>query len=346
MKHVIIASDSWKGCLTSKEVAQAVELSLREYDKDVLIDKLYVSDGGEGFAECVVESMNGEWQTVSCHDALNRPIEAQYGIVRGGWAVMDVASTIGLTMIAEGERDVWKGTSRGVGEMIRSIVESGIRRVIIGLGGSATNDCGRDMMEELEGTDGLDDCEFIIASDVTNPLCGPNGATYSFAPQKGAAADLLPLLEERNHNYALSLEKKYNTSIIDRAGSGAAGGIGAALMTMKHHKFVSGIDWMMDLYGFDDLLLECNLVITGEGKIDSQTMQGKVPYGIAMRAKRHGVNCIALCGKNETDAEKSADIWQKIIEVSPPHLALSEAMKPQTAFDNIRISMKDYLSNL
>ncbi|MBO4565393.1 MAG: glycerate kinase [Bacteroidaceae bacterium] len=334
MKHILIATDSFKGSLTSLEVAEAICSAIRSNSPSVPTKVLGISDGGEGFAETVTHAMGGELIKTDGHDALMRPIRTHYGVINGNCGVMDVASTIGLTLLTPAERNPLITSSYGVGEMIHLIIHEGIRKMIIGLGGSSTNDCGRGMLEALKETPHLDDCEFIIASDVSSPLCGPKGATYLFARQKGATEAMLPQLEARNLAFGKELEQKTGKSIIDQPGSGAAGGIGAALMTMKHYKTVQGIDWLLDLYNFKTLLKDTSLVITGEGKIDRQTLQGKAPYGIALMAKEMGVPCIAICGKVEEEVEGVMP-WDKIIQVSPPDQPLVEAMRPEIARRNI-----------
>ena len=344
MKQIIIATDSFKGSLTSLEVAEAVCDAIHNTQHKVATKVLGISDGGEGFAEIVTKAKDGKLIEVDGHDALMRPISTHYGVINDNWGVMDVASTIGLTRLNPDERNPLLASSYGVGEMIHLIISRGIRKIIIGLGGSATNDCGRGMLEALKETQHLDDCEFIIASDVSAPLCGPTGATYVFARQKGATEEMLPQLEARNYAFGKELEQQTGRSIINQPGAGAAGGIGAALMTMRHQKTVSGINWLLDLYDFKTLIQNASLVVTGEGKIDRQTLQGKAPYGIAQMAKEMGVPCIAICGKMDertplvTQGEEEVP-WDKIIQVSPPDQPIVEAMRPEIARKNIETAI-------
>ena len=354
VEKIIIATDSFKGSLTSLEVAEAVCAAIRSTQPKVGTKVLAISDGGEGFAETVTKAKGGKWIETDGHDALMRTIRTHYGVIDEKWGVMDVASTIGLTRLAPNERNPQMTSSYGVGEMIRQLISKGIDHLIIGLGGSSTNDCGSGLLEALKGTPHLDDCEFIIASDVSAPLCGPTGATYMFARQKGATEDMLPQLEARNLAFGKELENTTGTSIINLPGAGAAGGIGAALMTMKHHRMVQGIDWLLDLYDFKTHLADASLVITGEGKIDSQTLQGKAPYGIALKAKELGIPCFAICGQISKELKMSVNNeahesvpevingmfpWDKIIQVSPPDLSLAEAMRPEVAKKNIETTL-------
>lgn len=360
---IIVIADSFKGSLSSSEVAEAVKNALSEKDAKLEVLTYDISDGGEGFAEIVTKARGGKMVEMEARDALKRPIKTRYGVA-DDFAVMDVASVVGLTKLTPMEQNPWAATSYGVGEMIHHILRKGIRKIIIGLGGSATNDCGRGMLEALVGQKriydcmlegpygirkskneliealhevaGMDDCEFIIASDVNNPLCGPNGATHVFAAQKGASPAILPRLEQRNRKFGLFLEEQTGRKIIDQPGAGAAGGIGAALMTMKHWKMQRGIDILIDLYDLRPIMKSASLIITGEGCIDRQTLCGKVPYSIGLMAKEMGVPCIALCGRINDNIDTAEVPWTKIIQVSPPDQSLSESMRPDVARENIR----------
>ena len=344
MTKIVIATDSFKGSLTSLQVAGAVEEAVRQTLKDVDIKVLGISDGGEGFAETVTTAMNGKMVEITGHDALQREIQTSYGIIGKDIAVMDVASTIGVTKLKPYELNPVKATSFGAGEMIRNILKRGIRRIVIGLGGSATNDCGHGMIDALKNADGLDKCEFIIATDVMSPLCGPEGATYLFARQKGATDKMLAALDMRNRVYAEKLEHKCGHAIINQPGAGASGGIGAALMTMKQHSLVRGIEFLLDLYDFENVVKDASLIITGEGKIDPQTMQGKAPYGIGLAALKANVPSLAICGLLSSEIDKEQAPWNKIIQVSPPDLSLAEAMKPEVARQSIVNALEDYFT--
>ena len=364
---IMIMADSFKGSLSSTEVAEAVKDALLATDAKLEVLTYGISDGGEGFAETVTSARGGKMVEMEAHDALLRPIKTHYGLI-DDCAVMDVASVVGLMMLKPMEQNPWKATSYGVGEMIRHIVGHGIRKIIIGLGDSATNDCGRGMLEALIGQKrvsdcmmewpygmrkskndltealheikGLDDCEFTIATDVENPLCGPNGATHVFAAQKGASPAILPRLEQRNRKFGHMLETQTGRTIIDQPGAGAAGGLGAALMTMKHWKIQRGIDLLIDLYDIRSQMQSTSMIITGEGRIDRQTLCGKAPYGIGMLAKEMGIPCVALCGQQSEDLDLSQAPWTEIVQVSPPDQRLSDAMRPDVAIENIKQSVK------
>lgn len=315
-QHIIIASDSWKGTLTSRQANAVIARWALVRHPDAQTTEIEVSDGGEGFAHAVSSAAGGRMVEVECHDALLRPVSARYALLPDGTAVMDVASTVGLTMLRAEERDPWAASSRGVGEMIAAIVSRDApTHIVVGLGGSATNDCGRGMMEVLQSSvPNLASLHFTIASDVDSPLCGPRGATYMFAKQKGATEAMLPALERRNQEYGQWLEAQCHRPITDRAGAGAAGGLGAAFMAMEHVEFCSGIDYLLTACHFDDMLSQATLVITGEGRIDPQTLRGKAPYGIALRAKAHGVPCIALCGQLHPLMAGLDTPWDEVVE--------------------------------
>ena len=361
-KRIIIATDSFKGSLSSTEVAESVKEALLAKNADLEVLTYGISDGGEGFAEMLTNARGGKMVKMDAHDALLHPIKAQYGMI-DDCAVIDVASTVGLTMLKPMERNPWKATSFGVGEMILHALKHGARKIIIGLGGSTTNDAGRGMLEAMIGTKkvsdcmmewpygmrktkndlvealhevkGLDDCEFVIATDVDNPLCGPNGATYMFSSQKGASPAIKPRLEQRNRKFGKMLEQQSKRSIVEQPGAGAAGGIGAALMTMKNWKIQRGIDLLMDLYDIRSNMKTASMVITGEGRIDQQTLCGKAAYGIGVTAKEMGIPCIAICGQLSDDFDATQAPWTKIIQVSPPNQTLLESMKPDVARENI-----------
>ena len=200
-------------------------------------------------------------------------------------------------------------------------------------------------MEALQHTGYLEDCHFLLATDVCNPLCGPSGATYVFARQKGADEAMLPLLEQRNAEYGRLLSEQCGCDVALLEGAGAAGGAGAALLSMPHCRRVSGIDLMLQLYPDAARLQEAWLVFTGEGCIDAQTLMGKAPYGVALEAQRYGVPCIALGGRVRlTDEERQSSPWSDIIEVTPPDMEDSVALQPAVARRNIYETVKNVIS--
>ncbi len=340
MPHIIIATDSWKGSLTSLQAGDAMAAAIHRSWPDAHITTLPISDGGEGFTHTMTHALGGTLVSIDAHDPLLRPITTHYGLLPDGTAVIDVAGIVGLTLLCPEERNPLVATSRGVGEVMAQIIGSGIRKLIVGLGGSATNDCGRGMLEALAGTEGVEYTMVTIATDVDSPLCGPTGATQMFALQKGATPTMLSSLERRNHEYGLYLERTSGHDIISQPGAGAAGGIGAALMSLPHCERTSGIDLLLRLTHFDRLLSDATLVITGEGHIDRQTLQGKAPYRIALEARKHHVPCIAICGQADPHLITTPSPWQYVIPVAPPHADPLTMMQPDIARRNIERTIK------
>lgn len=310
---IIVASDSFKGTFSSLEIAEKVKETIGDI---ATVVPVAISDGGEGFCEAVTQAMKGEYHFVDVHDPLMRPIRAKFGVINKDTAIIEIAQASGLTLLKKEEYDPWNATTYGTGELISAALNQGFRKMIIGLGGSATNDCGKGMLEAIADRKELEECEIIIASDVTNPLCGENGAAHVFARQKGADTKMIEKLDKRNLEYGKMLEKQYQKPIISQSGSGAAGGLGAALLTMKKVKMESGINMLLDLQHFDKLLIDANAVITGEGCIDPQTLCGKAPYGIALRSQKANVPCFALYGLLKLSSEQiSHSPWTKLIDI-------------------------------
>lgn len=313
MRKIVVASDSFKGTYSSVQVGEKVKGVLPEDKYNV--ECIACSDGGEGFCRCLTDSVGGRYRKISVHNPLGRIVEAEYGIIEGDTAVIEMAQASGLMLLSPDEYDPWNASSYGTGELIADAVRSGFRKIIVGLGGSATSDCGTGLLDALCGIRELDECEFVIASDVTNPLCGPNGAAYVFAPQKGADEEMIRKIEERTLKQGLLLEKRSGKHIIDVPGAGAAGGVGAALLSMKNVRICSGVDLVLDYQRFERRIADADLVITGEGCIDSQTLCGKAPYRVAKRAEALGIPCIALYGRLELDL-KNLDIpWRKFVQI-------------------------------
>lgn len=301
--NIIVASDSFKGTYSSTQIGELVRCRLPMHDVRVVA----VSDGGEGFCCAAAAALSARLVQTEVHDPLMRTINASYCIAPDGMAVIEMAQASGLMLLNEQERNPWNATTYGTGELIRHALSQGCRHIVVGLGGSATNDCGRGMLEALDGAEGLDDCEFVIASDVKNPLCGADGATYVFARQKGADDEMLPRLEQRNLRFCRDLEQRTGRRLLDAEGAGAAGGTGAALLSLPHVTMCPGIDLMLRWQHFEELIADADIVITGEGCLDRQTLMGKAPFGIAIRASERNVPCVALCGKVELSAADLAN---------------------------------------
>ena len=319
VNKIVIASDSFKGTLTSMEVADSVEKGIRSVFPCCEVVKLNVADGGEGTMEAICSARPAAFVDVEVSDPLGRPVRTSYAVLEDGTAVIEMSRASGLTLLAPSERDPMKTSTYGTGEMIADALGRGYRRFIIGIGGSATNDAGTGMLSalgyrffdasgrpvhpdggylhEIESIDlssvnpALTESEFIVACDVDSPLYGPEGAAYVFAPQKGADADMVVTLDGGLRHF--SEIAGYDASF---PGAGAAGGLGYALKSFLNARMVKGIDLILDAIGFDDLILDASLVITGEGRYDEQTASGKTVDGVIRRARKHGVPVIVVAG--------------------------------------------------
>ena len=351
-KKIVIACDSYKGCLTSKEVNFQLGVRSEELGVNADIVTLEMSDGGDGMLDAFLSAMGGERVAMHAHDALMRWIDAEYGIPNDT-AIIEIANTAGLALIEPEQRNPMKATSWGVGEQIMHAYRRGIRHFIVGLGGSATSDCGIGMLKAM-GDDWKKirkDCSFVLASDVTNPLCGPNGAAHVFAPQKGADAKMVEILDARARKFAEVSKKHFEKEqddarssqdmIVDASkmpGAGAAGGLGYAFLQYFHAEFHSGADLLLDAVDFEHLVADAELVITGEGHSDKQTLMGKMPQKILERAKNANANLpVWLISGGISDKEALLDAgFDKVIAVTPEDMPLDEAMKPETAKNLLR----------
>ena len=359
MKKIIVASDSFKGSLSSAEVAAAVAEGVKDVCPECKVVCLEAGDGGEGTSGALMKALGGSAVRCKAHDPLMRPIFAEYGIsVDGRTAIIDMAAASGLTLLRTEERNPLLTTTFGTGEMIADAHRKGCRRVIVGLGGSATNDGGTGMLaalgirfldsrgaalpgtgeslEKIVSADcsgappGLADAEFIAACDVENPLCGPHGAAYVYAPQKGADAAATAALDRGLRNFGEIAETAYGHGILEAEG---AGGAGAGMMAYLHARMVPGAELLLDALDFDRLVADADLVITGEGRMDEQTLMGKLPLRVLRRAAAHGVPVIALAGSvSVTDNPGFA----AIAAVSPDGCPLEIAMQAAVASSNIR----------
>ncbi len=313
--HVLIAPDSFKGALTSVEVARALEVGwLRARPADE-IRLAPLADGGEGTLVAIEAAGQWQWREADALDPLGRPMRARW-LARddGRAAIVEMAAASGLSRLAPRERDARGATSHGVGDLLRAVLDAGIRDIALGIGGSATTDgaagllraLGADVADDLGAVDlsGLDprlaETRLRIACDVTNPLLGPAGAAATYGPQKGADAEDVALLDARLARFADAMETATGRRERDTPGAGAAGGVGFGLLCLTD-RFASlelrpGIDLVMEEAGFDRALASADLVLTGEGRIDVQTAFGKTALGVALRAQAAGKPCIAIGG--------------------------------------------------
>ena len=332
---LLFASDSFKGTLSSAETSTLLTRAAREVFGDVECDSVVVSDGGEGALDAVVSATGGEKIAVDAHGPRMEPLRASYGAFGGNRAIVEMATVSGLTLVPVEQRNPLNTTTFGVGELILDALARGYRDISLAIGGSATNDGGMGCASalgarfldrhgrELEGygrdlervaeidASGLDprlaEARVTVMSDVSAPLCGANGATRVFGPQKGATPEIVERLEEGMLNYRDVVRRQFGIDPDALRGGGAAGGLGTALAVFLRGEMRSGIDVVLDLIDFDARLKDVDLVVTGEGQTDWQSCFGKVMQGVGLRAKRAGVMAIGLSGSLGRDATKLFD---------------------------------------
>jgi glycerate kinase len=322
--HVVVAPDKFKGSLTAPQAAAHVDAGLRRSRPDLDVRLAPVADGGEGTLDAVL-ARGFERVTRTVSGPTGQPVEAVLA-VREGTAVVELAQASGLQALPGGRRDALRATSLGTGQLVRAALDAGCRSIVLGLGGSACTDGGAGMLQALgvrlldrSGRDlepggaellklqriSLDDVDerladtrFTVAGDVDNPLLGEHGAAAVYAPQKGASADDVRLLERALHRWADVAMAALDTDAASRPGAGAAGGVGFAAMAFLGATLRPGIDVVLDLIEFETLLPGARLVVTGEGSLDAQTLRGKAPAGVARAAQRHGVATVAVAGRS------------------------------------------------
>lgn len=343
---VIIAIDSFKGCLRSSEANRAAAEGVLEAVPDAEVREIPVSDGGEGFTEAMAAALadsgiSGKTQrrAVMVHDPLMREVEAHY-LLAGETAVMEVAEACGLSLLKPEERNPLVATSYGVGEMVADAIRQGAKHIIVGLGGSGTSDAGQGMIDALKDvrTDGI---RFTIASDVNNPLCGTNGAAHVYGPQKGATPEMVETLDAHAKEFAKAAAKTMGFDRSEEPGAGAAGGLGYAFMQFLGAERRSGIDLLLETIGFDALAADADLVITGEGAADRQTLMGKLPTGIL---RHSGTTPVMLIAGRISDRETLLEAgFTKVECINPPELPLEQALRPEVAKENIRKTIKNII---
>ena len=326
--QIVVAPDSLKECLTATQVALAISEGIKRVFPDAGITCIPIADGGEGTVEALVSATGGKIIPTPSMDALNRPIQSYYGILGdGNTAVIEMAAASGIELLASTERNPLITSTFGTGLLIKAVLDAGFTNLIIGIGGSATNDGGAGMAQALAF--GLYDCngmsieagggslgnlhsidpskvhpllhkaKITVACDVRNPLLGPTGATAIYGPQKGATPEMLVTLERSMTHYANMLHQELGIDVSELSGAGAAGGLGAGLMAFCKAEMVSGFELISQLANLEEHIAEAFMVFTAEGKIDAQTAFGKTVSGVAQLAKRYKVHIIALAGRVE-----------------------------------------------
>lgn len=364
MKKVIIAVDSFKGSLSAPEVAGAVAKAFNDVVPECEVISLPLSDGGEGLTEVLVDRLGGRYHTIDAFDALMRPIKVQFGAVER-CAIIEMASAAGLTMLAENERNPMNTTTYGVGVMIQAALDLGYRKMLIGIGGSATNDAGLGAMQALglrcfnsqgrviktpitgamlQDVAHIDltslkrkmaNVELTVACDVQNPLFGPQGAAFVYASQKGADAEEVKILDAGLRHISHVWRRCCGITIEHQPCMGAAGGFGGAFATLLNAQLRSGIDCILDILDFDNIVEDADLVVTGEGTIDAQSLMGKALTGLLRRSKQASVPVLAIGGYI---ADKEMIIRAGVsecLEVSSRSISIDEAMQPDIARQNI-----------
>lgn len=353
--RVVIAPDSFKESMTAAAAASAMARGVLRACPEAECVEVPMADGGEGTTAALVAASDGRWQTVRTRDALGRPLAAHYGLLSGGRAVVEVAAAAGLEQIAPSDRDVMASTSRGVGDLVRDALDAGATRIIVGLGGSATTDCGAGMLSRL-GAEWLDSSGHLLdpspnglatldrvdlsgldprvravridlACDVTNPLLGPAGSAAVFGPQKGAASDQVAQLDDLLTRIADALVAAGCPDVREQAGAGAAGGLGAAFLALGAHRH-PGVALVAEAAGLDAAVAGADLVLTGEGSLDRQTLAGKTPAGVAAVAAAHQVPVIAFAGRlGEGASELEDGVFAAVWSISSGPGTLADALR-------------------
>lgn len=363
---VVVAIDSLKGSLSSLEAGNAIKESINEVISGADVEVHPLADGGEGTVEALTLGMGGTIETIPVKGPLGEKVHASYGIIpQRQLVIIEMAAAAGITLIATEERNPLHTTTYGVGEMIKDAISKGCRHFIIGIGGSATNDGGAGMLQALGyalldkdnqeislGAQGLADlksistdkvieelkeCDFKIACDVTNPLCGAQGCSSIFGPQKGADEDMITKMDTWLSNYATlatSVSEKADATI---EGTGAAGGLGFAFLAFTNATLEPGIDIILSEINIEKAISEADLVVTGEGRLDGQTVMGKAPIGVAKLAKKYGKKVVAFSGSVTEDAilcnQHGIDAFFPIVRRL---ISLDEAMSKEVAYKNMK----------
>jgi len=362
---IVIAIDSLKGSLSSIEAGGAIKDGIKKSGIDAEVTIRPLADGGEGTVEALIYGMGGKKQQVEVTGPMQKMVLCEYGISeKNKTAIIEMSGAAGITLVNSEERNPLKATTYGVGEVIKDAIKKGCRKFIIGIGGSATNDGGVGMLQALgynfltktgeeisKGAQGLEflaeiksdnvipelkECEFKIACDVTNPLCGADGASAVYAPQKGATPAMIEKMDMWLAQYAELSKTQFSNADSEIAGTGAAGGLGFAFLTFTNTKLESGIKIVLEETGLEKYIKDADVVITGEGRLDSQTAMGKAPIGVAKLAKKYSKIVIAFAGSVSDDAhvcnEHGIDAYFPILRKIQ---TLDEAMKTEQARNNL-----------
>lgn len=362
---VVVAIDSFKGSLSSVEAGNIIAEGIKRVDKEADIIVRPLADGGEGTVEALVEGMNGTLHRVMVTGPLGEKVESQYGILEeSNTAIIEMSSAAGITLVRPEERNPLHTTTYGVGELIKDAIQNGCRHFIVGIGGSATNDCGIGMLQALGyefldsqgkqvpfGAKGIRDiatiqrdkvipelfqCKFEIACDVTNPLCGEKGCSAIYGPQKGATKEMIADMDLWMSDFAALAKKSFPSADKNAPGTGAAGGMGFAFLTFTDAVLESGIQIVLRETQLEDYVHNADIVITGEGRLDGQTAMGKAPVGVAKMAKKYNKTVLAFAGCVTPEAvecnQEGIDAFFPIVRRAT---TLEEAMEHDNARNNL-----------
>lgn len=369
---IVIAMDSFKGSMTSMEAGEAARCGvLRAMDAEIIVKPL--ADGGEGTTEALVTGLGGSYRTLTAAGPLGGSVQARYGILPGGTAVLEMAQAAGITLVPPAALDPRRANTFGVGEMMLDALHAGCRDFLMGIGGSATTEGGIGMlsalgwefydaagrplppvfaslgqverMEPVRVPAALGECRFRIACDVTNPLCGPQGAVAVYGPQKGVKREEIAGMDAAMGHFASVAQRCTGRRCAEAPGAGAAGGLGFALLSfLPNVRLCPGVDMVLQAVGLEQALQGADVVLTGEGRLDGQTAMGKAPVGVARLAKRHGCRVLAFAGAVTEDAaachEAGIDAFFPIVRGAA---TLEKAMEPETARRNMALAVEQAL---
>ena len=370
MKKILVATDSFKGSLSASEACQIIATQARLRFPQAEVLELPIADGGEGLVEVVLQTLDGQLRTISAQDSLGRPIQAAYALLDSGAAIIEMAAAAGLPLLHKIELDPMKTSTAGVGELILDAIRKGADPIFVGLGGSATVDGGsgaahalgirfldqwggavtsggglREIVEvDLNGLHKIDfHGKLVFLTDVNNPLCGSNGAAQVFGPQKGATVEQVKQLDQGMERLANLVERESGLILRDEPGMGAAGGFALPFAAFMGAEIRGGIDFVLDLVKFDEKLVGCDLVITGEGRTDAQSAMGKAISAVARRSRAAGVRVAVISGALGEGAEKMLELGvDDLVQATPAGQSLEEALA--NAAENLANAAGEYFA--
>jgi len=370
--NILIAIDSFKGSLSTIELSNAIEQGIKEVSLDYCIKKTPIADGGEGTYQTLVDGLGGKLVEVNVKDPLFNNIISEYGILKDNTAVIEMASSSGLPLVPEHLQNPLNTTTYGVGEMIKDAIKKGCRNFIIGIGGSATNDGGIGMLNALgykfldqdnnelpavgkslpliktiddnSKLQILNECNFLIACDVDNPFYGPKGAAHVYGPQKGASKEDVIYLDNGLKSFAKVITDKYDVEIDNLSGAGAAGGLGGGFSAFLNATLKPGVDIIFEKLEIESLIKDADIIFTGEGRLDFQTVMGKAPIGVAKLAKKYNKTVIALAGSVTDEAYNAHDYGvTAMFSILDQPLTLTEAMDKERSSHLVKKSVNEII---